>query len=708
MPTQTTSNAVTFVRGLRLLDLDLRDDWPGFTADTLSIKNAYQNHKTRLRCVEWALYRLFEIWDKEETRNKLQPFFPPLEPLQSLNLRAALFRYLGELKKQGVLGKDVMIRKTMLDECKGEKFEELLIAFQSAVLQKVLKDQEDNGSIVSQLAVARVIPKTSQRSLLPLAIAHRASLTALLRRKEQLRQRLSNFQRLLDEKEADLLQVVDRLAQGDGERDLRDDRPNNIIDTRKQFETYWRGDPRWINTLIGGGDDYIHDPLFEIPFNEIWPHVRDGTVDHIALEEKQDPLRDLENRIRSQRERLEHWREFQASIIQPGQKTKPGIDDNSKTYRPKGLELNLKKHLQPEDNIDMTVESQEDGSETVNISASSTDEYTNLINSFRLELDRVGQRKQQKTHAVLLGGPKRHDPESQNPPAEDDLKMYPLHSRSSSLLARQQPFEDPRRDDVPTRIPANISRRRSVPKPENSTTSEPQDLDLQQRETNKRPNHAQNNEISDLATFTLSDMISSEAKNPASETDEEDVLAQMIISSTRNAEPSPIKSRPSLMERTRQSIAFTRPELANLESLTDSDVPVPMPKPEKRNAVPDLSRRTSLIDRTRQSMSSLPSSSQELHKNTHKRRQSKQFPANPFETPNRPAALSAVGELKEMTPPESLFSEDVDYASVFKSRPKIATSPITSPLLAGTLNMQQESGFQDDKATPTRKGRGVR
>ncbi len=64
---------------------------------------------------------------------KLQPFFPALEPLQSLNLRAALFRCLDQAKKNGVLGRDTVLRKTMLDECKGDRLEEVLAVFSIAV-----------------------------------------------------------------------------------------------------------------------------------------------------------------------------------------------------------------------------------------------------------------------------------------------------------------------------------------------------------------------------------------------------------------------------------------------------------------------------------------------------------------------------------------------------------------------------------------------
>jgi len=58
-----------FLTNLHLLDLDRRDGWPLITLQTFTRKNTLQNEKNRILCVEWALYRLFEIWDVEETRN---------------------------------------------------------------------------------------------------------------------------------------------------------------------------------------------------------------------------------------------------------------------------------------------------------------------------------------------------------------------------------------------------------------------------------------------------------------------------------------------------------------------------------------------------------------------------------------------------------------------------------------------------------------
>lgn len=63
------SNLSAFLTNLRLLDLDKRSDWLSITLQTFSVKDAQQNQKSRIRSVEWALYRLFEKWDPEETKN---------------------------------------------------------------------------------------------------------------------------------------------------------------------------------------------------------------------------------------------------------------------------------------------------------------------------------------------------------------------------------------------------------------------------------------------------------------------------------------------------------------------------------------------------------------------------------------------------------------------------------------------------------------
>jgi hypothetical protein len=63
------SYVALFLTNLRLLDLDLREDWPEISTKTFSTKDAQQNQKRRIQSVEWALYQLFALWDPEEAQN---------------------------------------------------------------------------------------------------------------------------------------------------------------------------------------------------------------------------------------------------------------------------------------------------------------------------------------------------------------------------------------------------------------------------------------------------------------------------------------------------------------------------------------------------------------------------------------------------------------------------------------------------------------
>lgn len=71
-----TSNIALFLANLRLLDLDLRSDWPRISARDFDTRDVHQNQKRRITCVEWALYRLFEIWDRPTTRDVRHAYIP--------------------------------------------------------------------------------------------------------------------------------------------------------------------------------------------------------------------------------------------------------------------------------------------------------------------------------------------------------------------------------------------------------------------------------------------------------------------------------------------------------------------------------------------------------------------------------------------------------------------------------------------------------
>jgi hypothetical protein len=63
----------------------------------------------------------------------------------------------------------------------------------------------------------------------------------------------------------------------------------------------------------------------------------------------------------------------------------------------------------------------------------------------------------------------------------------------------------------------------------------------------------------------------------------------------------------------------------------------------------------------------------------------------PPETPSKPDELYASDN---SIPREELFSKEADYASVFKSRPKIALSPTFSPMVPGEDEELELPGFE--------------
>ena len=67
------SHIAIFIGCVHLLNLDTLDDWPSISEDTFSTKTSNQSIQQRLKGVEWSLYRLFEIYNPQQTQNVGRP-----------------------------------------------------------------------------------------------------------------------------------------------------------------------------------------------------------------------------------------------------------------------------------------------------------------------------------------------------------------------------------------------------------------------------------------------------------------------------------------------------------------------------------------------------------------------------------------------------------------------------------------------------------
>ncbi|KAL5119216.1 hypothetical protein ACEQ8H_002927 [Pleosporales sp. CAS-2024a] len=727
--TAPTQDVRLFVANLRLLDLDLHEDWPGITVQTFSAKNADQ--RQRINAAEWALFRLFEIWDPSETAQKLQPFFPPLEPMQSLNLRAALYRSLNELKKNGVLGRETVLRKTMLDECKGEKFYEILAIFSNAALKKVLAARSSTLSdeaVARTLATAQTLSTSSQQSLLPLAIAHRAALVKLLKKKEQRRRRYLEFEALLHHKAEDIKSRIRKTK--DTPRAQRAHVPQREADAiKKQLKDNWIGNQKWLDVMLHGDDVQAGEAWLGSRFDKVWRMVEHGRELQKVTPET-GLLENLQLRVQEQQDRLEKWRSFHETLKEQKAEQKAEPVDKSLGLPFIAKELKFDLHLQYQ-----LPTSKQNAAQTTPVSrADIRSEYQHVLDRMRTDLEGVSSRH---GCAPLLKkqarstGPRSPDRSRKNTrPAERPTRSTSpsrairpsLQSKKSSL--ERVPVLRPSRQSRATATPTNSEAtlvghtsalRRSAEEssctaesPREHEISEP-DVTMNIPEVTQEPPSSppqafhgspQPSVLPPAPTPTLARR--HEPPTPCVEPPElnaEEALAEQIVTSIGEATPSPVKKpQPrmslSLMERTRMSMARTK----SFEPVTESPLPEPSPQlPELPTIEPQGDRRATLLERTRLSMlamESKPRRSLAPRENKDKRKsgRSSLYPVNQFDTPRTRKSFEMIEEAKsthvERTPKEVLFSDEVDYDRVFKSRPRIATSPVFSPRV--------ENGYGDD------------
>ncbi|KAF1843581.1 uncharacterized protein K460DRAFT_288583 [Cucurbitaria berberidis CBS 394.84] len=722
------SDVRLFVTNLRLLDLDLRDDWPGITVQTFSARNADQ--KQRIGGTEWALFRLFEIWDANETAQKLQPFFPPLEPLQSLNLRAALYRCLNELKKNGVLGRESVLRKTMLDECKGDKFYEILALFSTVVLKKVLAGRQgidSNAAVARELATATTLSTDQQQSLLPLAIAHKAALVNVLKRKEEKRRRFMEFERILDSKAGDINRRIGKCK--DTPRAKRPAVSQKEAEAvKKQLKDNWIGNQKWLDVMLHGDRVETEDAFLNSRFDEVWHTVEKGRkLDDVSTET--GLLENLQSRVQEQQARLLKWKVFHEELNNEDVGSKEKIQKAHAVMKEYKFDEHLKHQLP----------SSKQKTELAAIQRPSMrSSYQNILVDMDTELSRVSKVTPKQTSRFLSrrrtssSGPRsptrsrkntRSESVSKVPTSPDRPTKPQFQTRKSSLehipilpRPRQAPaFATPADSEAtlvghPSTLEVQIEARHDcIPEPESTPpTSDPIiQVSSPPRRVNIPPPLTQ---CSPTPSPSPEAGIEFSSEPPVSlfehpELNPEEELAEHIITSIGNATPSPVKKpQPrmslSLIERTRMTLSRT----TSFEPVPESpDLPLPhMPPPPI--VEPEMDQHATLIERTRLSMVAMQKKPRKslAAREKKEKRESRQslFPVNVFDTPRTRKSMEVIEETRslERTPKEELFSDEIDYDRVFKSRPRIATSPIFSPALeAGReLDVEDESADEEE------------
>lgn len=637
----------------------------------------------------------------------------------------------------------------MLDECAGDRIEELLAVFSTIVLRKVvLAEQTDNGGVARRLATEDNPSTEEQKLMLPLVCAHRASLAALLRKRQLLGSRYREFSQMLGLKSESIAKGHEQLiveSKGGMPEDNVGASEAEVL--RGQVRESWLGEAGWSKLVIGGRSQRDQDTILDSTFIDVFTQCKSGDHGCVGDRKSKGLLEDLESRVHDQQERLTRWGQFRdnlrkSSCSSEQHKTPKGVG-RSQTKRI-NLIFRAHQHLLPGVASPAKKDSGKDRkAPTIDIPQfSASTAYELLVEKMREELLNVSKpgaqggrswRKLRNNNSPTIGtedpsgvkdSPSLWDSHNQESVSEveqvEDFTTV-VKSEHSMIINRQkqQPSivsletvssvdgpHDIRLDDMQPRITTpgidgTLTLRARIGDPMSTVNVTPT---TKTSLRGYRENHTQ-----PVRTNTL-------------EEEDPEVLAEAIISSVFEAASTPAKPKPSLLERTRMSMALSsipqtpmgppvlptpdteatpkpqkRPmaidrSLTLLErtrqsmAMADPFLPAPGPDAEDTPKPPKApvasSHGSTLVERTRQSMSMLPATSHRTRKSNYNLRSSRGYPVNQFETPRKQPQAQARDERSTTAstpppPPEELFSE-ADYATVFKSRPKIALSPTVS------------------------------
>jgi hypothetical protein len=732
-PTATptsVSNVSLFLTNLRLLDLDLYPDWPDISASTFGTRDAAQGQKRRIQCVEWALYRLFTLWDPDEARDKLQPFFPPLDQVQSLNLRAALLRSLEHAKKNGVLGRDAVVRKTMLDECKGERLEEVLAAFSSAVLKKLVAEQQLNEpefpALAQTLALENRGYSGERGELSTLILAHKFSLRRELESKNKARARYDDFSQLMKVKESGIARrrAEAKAAQEErkGHGDISED---TKLDVWRTVRNNWSGNERWMEALLYGDSHMCKDGVWSTPFDRVWRRVESGRLGELEDSKSEGLLELLDGRVKSQKERLEKWQGFRQRMFgKVG--TEPSAEEAATRQRERGTDLGFRAH----ENLHLGRMSPRKLARATPDAAD--DEYTDLIRSLKRELTGISapaalipaffQRPLDAGQADTGRNLESTSPEPEaiselseiedeslplrpSPPRREPVKAIEHVLRRKESLRYEHPQLNGEQPDFPhLRRSATIQSKHShvaaQRPPSASPTRSPERRPSPPRVRHSPPPLA----WSPPRDAPLSPVRTPSPERPISPTQQ---LADQILASVDAASPSPIKKHRhtlSLAERTRLSMARRTSNVPARIDVEDYDAeseidgyhvrrgPTVSVDPPARSvngnaADAEVDPHEDLVARTRRSMAGFEAAQKKAQLERRRSlRKSKQI--QPAAGGRNSVYFPAVDEEENSTLllAEELMSGEVDQDTVFMSRPKIKTSPVGTPVRGSIWN----------------------
>ena len=592
----------------------------------------------------------------------------------------------------------------MLDECKGEKLEEVISAFAMTTLRKTARASNDTRL---ELACSDRLSGQQQAQLLPMIIAHRNSLQQHLSHRREIQSHAEVYNGLLAQRHAS---IEDR-------RTLFSTLPmlkKQIAGFGQDIADSWVGDYRWAEILLSG-TARSDDRFLEAPFETGWKTVLDGQ--NVGVGHHGALLEDLNARIVNQETRLRKWKTFAASLRNAEAKRKQALPAPAPAPAPAPMPFEKRNSamLQFDRHQSLPLPATFQSAPPVDQHAPTASIHKLLLASMQTEIASLGRRKPAKptTHSEGQGSESRSSFDHE----QMETERWQKRRFNGSTVGLTVPMVKPGSlNSEATSL--------SGPRPSKDTSAwhrEPMSIASQHLES--EPTGIKNS-MNDMAPkggiqsgkahldapFVVHPMSSGYKQYFGTDINPLETLSiqgQLDKPPTTPSSSTPTTDTPTLFAEGRDD--------KEMEEQIELSMSEPQATPSKealeftmidRRGMRTVAPPPTLLERTRQSMSFLPNPagraglrSSDKRASSKQTRMSQAFPINQFETPRKMKTAESLQldastpRSGSSTPRDELFSDAAAYDSVFKSRPRIATSPALSPDRSG---MGLDSMLEED------------
>lgn len=134
-----------FLCNLLLLGFSPKEHAAGIFSN-ISFDESIFSHANNNKAFEATSYFLFNKLDPVRTRSTFRYCWPLTDyGRHSREYRSAAYRWLEELRRENCLPGHVILRRSYFEDCRGERIENIMMAFSNFVLQKVLDRELTRG-----------------------------------------------------------------------------------------------------------------------------------------------------------------------------------------------------------------------------------------------------------------------------------------------------------------------------------------------------------------------------------------------------------------------------------------------------------------------------------------------------------------------------------------------------------------------------------